>query len=88
MRSSRPCPPAVADRVNQAWARIETWLTAHASATIVGKPAVRNDIATLQRNIGAPIPPELTASLLRHNGADQVNGFTFPPFYRPSGCTR
>jgi cell wall assembly regulator SMI1 len=79
--------PEVSDRVNRAWDRVEKWLAAHASATRASLPpgADPQRIAEAQRQIGVPIPPELIASLLRHDGAgaDMRAAFTFPPFYRP-----
>lgn len=38
----------------------------------------------MQRQIGVPVPAELIASLLRHNGAGTTMlGFILPPFYIP-----
>ncbi|GAB3878019.1 hypothetical protein GCM10029964_028050 [Kibdelosporangium lantanae] len=100
--SPRPLPPTVtgchpgqgpdqlvaasADRVNRAWARIESWLAAHAPATYLDPPADHSAIAVAQKQVGVAFPPDLVASLLRHNGAsrDARAAFTFPPFYQPS----
>jgi cell wall assembly regulator SMI1 len=71
---------AVSDRVNRAWERIEKWLSAH-THVVLPPPADPQRIVDMQRQAGAPIPAELVASLLRHDGAP--NGFTLPPFYLP-----
>lgn len=77
-------PPAVTDRVNHAWDRIENWLAAHAPATHVSSPpADPQRIAEAQRQVGAPFPPDLIASLRRHDGSGPNGGdvFELPPFY-------
>nr|CEL20561.1 glucan synthase 1-related protein [Kibdelosporangium sp. MJ126-NF4]CTQ89472.1 glucan synthase 1-related protein [Kibdelosporangium sp. MJ126-NF4] len=80
-------PRPVTDRVNRAWERIEKWLAAHAPATAatLAPPATLDQIAESQRDIGVPIPADLIAFLLRHDGAgtSRKPGFTLPPFYQP-----
>jgi cell wall assembly regulator SMI1 len=77
----------MADRVNRAWERIEKWLTANAPATAatLAKPAGDDGISWMQQQIGVPVPPELIASLRRHNGTgtNMRDGFSLPPFYLP-----
>jgi cell wall assembly regulator SMI1 len=80
-------PPAVTQRVNQAWEQIEKWLAANApeTAATLAPPAMPVSIASLQRQIGVPLPPELIASLLRHDGAGTNTraAFWLPGSYRP-----
>ncbi|MFC0110823.1 SMI1/KNR4 family protein [Kibdelosporangium aridum] len=83
-------PQQVTDRVNRAWERIEKWLAAKApaSARTLAPPATREAISDMQRQLGVPVPAELIASLLRHNGAGTtMRGFTLPPFYTPMSTT-
>jgi cell wall assembly regulator SMI1 len=82
--SQAAVPDPVAERVNLAWQRIETWLAAHApasSAALAG-PAEPGRIAQLQQRIGVTLPPELVASLLRHDGMGTRGGNLLPPLYR------
>lgn len=80
-------PPEVTQRVHQAWERIEEWLAANTpeTAATLAPPASVESIASMQRQIGVPLPPELIASLLRHDGADRYAraAFRLPGFYRP-----
>jgi len=66
-------PEQVTARVDRAWARIETWLKAHApvSAASLRPPADDEAIADAQRRVGVRLPAELVASLRRHDGVDQ-----------------
>jgi cell wall assembly regulator SMI1 len=86
-----PVDPAVTASVNAAWTRIERWLAAHAPATFASlrPPASPATIAAAQAALGRPLPPELVASLRRHDGttADGRAAFTLPPFYRPVSAT-
>jgi cell wall assembly regulator SMI1 len=80
-------PPAVTQRVNRAWEQIEKWLAANApeTAATLAPPAIPVSIASLQRQIGVPLPPELIASLLRHDGTHSTARAAswLPGFYRP-----
>jgi cell wall assembly regulator SMI1 len=78
---------AVSDRVNRVWERVEKWLSANApeTAATLAPPASAEQILAAQRQTGVPFPPELIASLRRHNGTgtNMRDGFTLPPFYLP-----
>jgi hypothetical protein len=79
--------PAITARVHAAWARIEAVLAARTPATAASlrPPAPLDKIARTQARMSVAFPPDLVASLLRHDGADQVAGFEFPPFHRALG---
>ncbi|WP_433362439.1 SMI1/KNR4 family protein [Actinoplanes sp. CA-142083] len=74
---------ATTARVGAAWQRIEKWLAKHAPATTrtlrPGAPAARID--AVQRQMSVAFPPDLVASLRRHDGATSMAGFALPPFY-------
>ncbi|MFI5890137.1 SMI1/KNR4 family protein [Actinoplanes sp. NPDC051513] len=76
---------AGAARVNAAWQRIEKWLAGHAPAAArtlrPGAPAARID--AVQRQMSVTFPPDLVASLRRHDGVASLAGFSLPPFYVP-----
>ncbi|MCF0092933.1 ATP-dependent dethiobiotin synthetase BioD [Micromonospora sp. MH99] len=76
---------ATTARVNAAWKRIEKWLAAHAPRTRASlRPAAPPErIAALQARMSVPFPPDLVASLRRHDGVAAVDSFDLPPFYRP-----
>jgi cell wall assembly regulator SMI1 len=78
-------PEAVNQRVNVAWQRIETWLAAHApaSAAALAGPAPVARLGEVQQRIGVTLPPELVASLLRHDGMGTGGGQLLPAIYRP-----
>ena len=80
-----PTRPAadVTARVDDAWERIETWLAAKAPASRDSlRPGARlADIDAAQRHMSVPFPPDLVASLLRHDGAD--SGFPLPFMHHP-----
>jgi cell wall assembly regulator SMI1 len=81
---------AVTARVNAAWQRIETWLAKNAPATRADlrKPASLAKIDAMQKRMSVTFPPELVASLLRHDGtSDGAASFTFPPFHSPVPLT-
>lgn len=83
-----PVPAQVSARVNRAWERIETWLAEHAPVTAASlhPPAHDRLIMVTQREVGVRLPPELIASLRRHDGVsggDPRTEFSFPPFMRP-----
>jgi cell wall assembly regulator SMI1 len=71
-------------RVDAAWQRIETWLAAHAptSRRALRPPATAARIDQAQRRMSVAFPPDLVASLLRHDGS-AARGPSLPPFYTP-----
>ncbi|WP_378245106.1 SMI1/KNR4 family protein [Actinokineospora guangxiensis] len=78
-----PVPPGVRARVDAAWSRIEGWLAESLTTEVVwNPPAADAAISRAQRAAGAAFPPDLVASLRRHDGV-RAAGFTFPPFYAP-----
>ncbi|MFG2921854.1 SMI1/KNR4 family protein [Streptomyces sp. NPDC048305] len=60
-----------ADLVQDSWTRIDAWLSEHAPRTLATllPPAEVEEIAAAQEELGVTFPPDLVASLLRHNGA-------------------
>jgi hypothetical protein len=83
-----PVPEQVSARVDRAWERIETWLAEHAPVTAASlrPPADDETIAATQRAVGVRLPPELVASLRRHDGVsggDPRTEFRFPPAMGP-----
>ncbi|MFE2539176.1 SMI1/KNR4 family protein [Actinacidiphila glaucinigra] len=62
-----------ADAAEQAWDRIDSWLGAHAPATyaMLNPPAPEEEIAAVQRRMGVTFPPDLVATLRRHDGAHE-----------------
>lgn len=76
--------PQVTDRVDAAWERIEKWLAVKApeSRASLGPGAGIAEIDAAQRRMSVPFPPDLVASLLRHDGTgDDVAGFPLPYMY-------
>ncbi|MER6345192.1 SMI1/KNR4 family protein [Streptomyces sp. NPDC001595] len=68
------------DLVQDSWNRIDEWLREHAPRTFatLGPPARHEEIAAAQEELGLTFPPDLVASLLRHNGAmDGAEAFRF-----------
>ncbi|MFF2776023.1 SMI1/KNR4 family protein [Streptomyces sp. NPDC058052] len=59
------------DLVQDSWNRIDAWLREHAPRTFatLRPPAGDEEIAAAQRELGVTLPPDLVASLLRHDGA-------------------
>ncbi|MFC9397488.1 SMI1/KNR4 family protein [Streptomyces sp. NPDC057027] len=59
------------DLVQDSWTRIDAWLREHAPRTFatLRPPAGDEEIAAAQQELGVTFPPDLVASLLRHNGA-------------------
>ncbi|MER5736719.1 MULTISPECIES: SMI1/KNR4 family protein [unclassified Streptomyces] len=59
------------DLVQEAWTRIDAWLREHAPRTFatLRPPAGDEEIAAAQQELGVVFPPDLVASLLRHDGA-------------------
>lgn len=84
----REAPPepgaAVTARVDAAWQRIEKWLAAEAPGirTSLRPPARAADVARVQQRMSVPFPPDLVASLQRHDGVT-AGGFTLPFMHRP-----
>ncbi|WP_157099342.1 SMI1/KNR4 family protein [Microbispora sp. ATCC PTA-5024] len=74
----RPVSRRVTDAVNRQWRRVERWLTAHAPATRLGRPASPRLVARAEQRLGVRLPGSLRASLLRHDGGD----LPLPPSYR------
>ncbi|MGP4102214.1 SMI1/KNR4 family protein [Nonomuraea sp. KM90] len=68
--------------MNATWRRTERWLARHAPATYksLRPPATPQAIARAEAAMGAHLPDDLRASLLRHDGA-RDGGFSFPPIY-------
>lgn len=79
---------AVTTEVNATWRRIERWLARHAPATYksLRPPATPLAIARAEAGMGARLPDDLRASLLRHDGASDW-GFSFPPIYNSMSIT-
>lgn len=68
------------DLVQNSWNRIDAWLREHAPRTFatLGAPAGPEEIAAAEVELGVTFPPDLVASLLRHNGAlDGEEAFRF-----------
>jgi cell wall assembly regulator SMI1 len=86
-----PARPTAATRhrVDAAWKRIEDWLAGHApkSRRALRPPATAARIDTLQRQMSVPFPPDLVASLRRHDGVSAA-GFDLPPFFSPLPADR
>lgn len=59
------------DLIKESWTRIDAWLREHAPRTFatLRPPAGDEDIAAAQQELGVTFPPDLVASLHRHNGA-------------------
>ncbi|GAA4417511.1 SMI1/KNR4 family protein [Actinokineospora soli] len=76
-------PADVQERVDRAWERIEKWLDATVPSQVVwNPPAADAAIARAQRAAGHAFPPDLVASLRRHDGV-RAAAFTFPPYFVP-----
>ncbi|MFI8321476.1 SMI1/KNR4 family protein [Streptomyces sp. NPDC085529] len=74
--------------VDAAWDRIDRWLLTHAPRTFatLAPPARDEDIRAAERELGVTFPPELTASLRRHDGARPgPEAFRFDNHDRPLG---
>ncbi|MFI6531022.1 SMI1/KNR4 family protein [Nonomuraea sp. NPDC050547] len=70
----RPIDPAVKRQVTREWRRIERWLKANAPTTYrtLGGPGRARTIAVAESQMGVNFPDDLRASLLRHNGGNDV----------------
>ncbi|WP_031009973.1 SMI1/KNR4 family protein [Streptomyces sp. NRRL F-5727] len=74
--------------VDAAWDRIDRWLLAHAPRTFatLAPPARDEDIRATERELGVVFPPDLRASLRRHDGARPgPEAFRFDNHDRPLG---
>ncbi|MFF7676576.1 SMI1/KNR4 family protein [Actinacidiphila glaucinigra] len=62
-----------AEAAELAWDRIDSWLRLHAPATfaMLRPPAPEEEITAVQRRMGVTFPPDLVATLRRHDGADE-----------------
>jgi cell wall assembly regulator SMI1 len=77
-----------AARVHAAWDRIEGWLGVHAPASLatLNPPADADRIAAAEAAMSVRFPPDLVASLRRHDGVrtgDPRIAFRLPPGYVP-----
>ncbi|MFJ9942870.1 SMI1/KNR4 family protein [Streptomyces erythrochromogenes] len=71
--------------VDQSWDRIETWLAQHAAVShgLLRPPARPQDIAAAEIRLGVTFPPDLTESLLRHDGVQLQDGTATLGYYGP-----
>jgi cell wall assembly regulator SMI1 len=69
--------------VNESWDRIEAWLAANAPATFASlrPPAAPAIIAAAEAQLGITFPPDLVATLRRHDGVVSDRGFSVPYGY-------
>ncbi|WP_328972333.1 SMI1/KNR4 family protein [Streptomyces sp. NBC_00239] len=74
-----------ASLVEESWTRIESWLAVHAPAARarLRPPALPQDIEAAERRLGVTFPPELRASLLRHDGVELEDGTPVLAYYGP-----
>jgi cell wall assembly regulator SMI1 len=72
-------------RITELWVGIEEWLRVNGPRTFatLNPPADTSTVAWLGDQLGVEVPPELLASMERHNGAD--NGAVGPGFSFPGG---
>ncbi|MEV5011015.1 SMI1/KNR4 family protein [Streptomyces sp. NPDC055692] len=63
--------------VTAAWDRIETWLQAHApmSRTTLRPPATCEQLNSAERVVGCPLPDQLKALWLLHDGTYETPGY-------------
>jgi cell wall assembly regulator SMI1 len=69
-------------RITELWVGIEEWLQVNAPRTFatLNPSADASTLAGLEEQLGLELPAELTASMRRHNGADNTTvgpGFSF-----------
>lgn len=69
-----------ADLVQDSWDRIDDWLRRHAPRTFasLAPPATAEEIRGAEQELDLTFPPDLVASLRRHNGAQGEGAFDFP----------
>ncbi|MEK2474088.1 SMI1/KNR4 family protein [Streptomyces noursei] len=78
------------DLVESSWDRIDAWLRAHAPHTLASlcPPAVDEEVRAAEEELDVTFPPDLVASLRRHNGvqdAEAEAAFRFPTHDRLLG---
>ncbi len=61
------------EKVNAIWDRIEKWFAENKPTEELPAGASPADIISLETHLGRAIPEELKASLLRHNGLDNIS---------------
>ncbi|WP_406450508.1 SMI1/KNR4 family protein [Streptomyces sp. NBC_00876] len=59
----------VHEAVASVWEQIEKWYAEQDAAHFLLPPATAEDIAAVESELGVPLPQEVKASLLRHNGS-------------------
>ncbi|MCK8676410.1 SMI1/KNR4 family protein [Streptomyces lichenis] len=61
------------EQVQDSWDRIDEWLRENAPRTFatLGPPAGEEETAAAEEELGVTFPPDLVASLLRHDGAPE-----------------
>ena len=71
MSTDEPMPDIAA-----VWDGIERWDAHNAPSALaeLGTPATRDELLALERATGIALPPDLRASLSRHNGSGRVQG--------------
>lgn len=72
----------VSARVGAAWTRIETWLAANAPESFrsLGPPATSAVVDMAQLRMSVAFPPDLAASLMRHDGTGRAASVLAPGF--------
>ncbi|MEU6389421.1 SMI1/KNR4 family protein [Streptomyces sp. NPDC046939] len=78
------------DLVEASWNRVDEWLREHAPRTFatLKPPAGHEEIGAAQEELGLTFPPDLVASLLRHDGAvDGAEAFRFSTHDRLLGVS-
>jgi cell wall assembly regulator SMI1 len=73
----------------QAWVRFSSWLAEHVPAdhAALRPPALPEEIAALESELGFPLHPELNAMLRLHNGVGGVTGNFLPLRHRLSSTS-
>jgi len=61
------------------WDEIERWYAHNAPQALaeLGAPATREDLSALERATGIVLPPDVGASLSRHNGSGGIQGLDY-----------
>jgi cell wall assembly regulator SMI1 len=69
--------------VAASWQRIDAWLARHAPAShaALHPPASEDDLTRTETALGFPLPPDLRASLLHHNGERWPGALPGGPLY-------
>lgn len=74
--------------IDDSWSRIERWLAGNAPLPLdtLNPPATRESLDELRRTLDFPLPDQLVASLLRHDGSHEdpagAGHFVLPGGYR------